>query len=208
MDIVTFVKKYPLKQFSKGEALLGEGDVSELLLAIRSGFVKVSSLDTNGTERMLWIAGRYDMVPTEQLFSARRPMQFFYTALSSGEAYCINKADFLLAAKSDAMLMGEIARSMSSHYDDLLVRISTTEQAGVRQKLIATLLYLAERFSADSAVDLYAIGLRLTHEDIATLIGSTRETVSLELQKLRTSGIISYDRTMFVVHTTVCAAAL
>jgi CRP/FNR family transcriptional regulator len=70
--------------------------------------------------------------------------------------------------------------------------------------LIATLHYLAQRFSADDTVDLYLLGLRLTHQDIAKMIGSTRETTSLELQRLQRDGYISYDRTRFIVHVSKC----
>ena len=204
MDVIDFVKKFPVKPFSKDQVLLSGGDVSDTLLALSSGFVKVSTLDDMGNEHLLWIAGRYDIVPTERLFSKHTPLQFFYTALSDGAAYQINKADFLNYATTDLQLMTEIATSLSTHYDDLLTRISSVEQTNIRDKLIATLRYLAERFSADTTVDLYQLGLKLTHKDLAEMIGSTRETTSLELQKLNKQGCISYDRSKFIVHLDQC----
>lgn len=200
MDVVNFVKQFPVRIFVKGEALLEAGDVSPTLLALQSGFVKVTSVDDSGAERMVWIAGRYDVVPTEQLFSRQQQLRFFYTALSDGAAYQIEKSTFLTAARGNLELMTEIAISMSSHYDDLLTRINSTEQASIRQKLIATLCYLAGRFSAERQVDLYQLGLKLTHEDVATMIGATRETVSVELQKLRHDGYVDYSRSKFVIH--------
>ncbi|MDB5187470.1 MAG: CarD family transcriptional regulator [Candidatus Saccharibacteria bacterium] len=204
MDVIDFVKKYPIKSFTKGESLLSEGSISDTLLAIRTGYVKVTSIDDLGNERMLWIAGRYDIVPTERLFSQRSPLQFFYTALSDGELFQIKKSDFLSKAKEDVKLMAEIATGMSGHYDDLLSRIDTIGQSSIRDKLIATLRYVAQRFSADQSVDLYQLGLHMTHKDLADMIGSTRETTSLELHKLRTAGMIEYDRTRFIVHTDKC----
>jgi CRP/FNR family transcriptional regulator len=204
MDIVDFVKQFPRREFKKGELVMSEGDISETLLAIVSGFISVTSVDDAGDERLLWIAGRYDIAPTERLFSRHSPLQFFYTALSDGIAYQINKADFLNYAKTDLTMMTEVAMNMSSHYDDLLARINTVEQTSIRGKLIATLHYLAQRFSADDTVDLYLLGLRLTHQDIAKMIGSTRETTSLELQRLQRDGYISYDRTRFIVHVSKC----
>ena len=200
MDVIDYVKNCPTHLFSKGDTIIGEGAVSNTLLAIRTGFVKVTSIDTQGNERMLWIAGRYDIVPTERLFSLHSPLHFFYTALSDCEVYEINKADFLQKAKADLSLITEIASSMSEHYDDLLSRINSAGQASVREKLVATLRYVAERFSADRSVDLYEIGLHLTHKDLAEMIGATRETTSLELQKLKQAGYIDYSRTHFIVH--------
>jgi CRP-like cAMP-binding protein len=205
MDVINFVKNYPVKHFTKGEALISEGDISDTLYAIRSGYVKVTSLDDNGNERMLWIAGRYDIVPTERLFSRHSPLQFFYTALADGDVYQINKADFLAKAKADAGLMTEIATSMSGHYDDLLSRVNSIGQTSIHDKLVATLRYVAERFSADQSVDLYQLGLHLTHKDIAEMIGSTRETTTLELRKLQQAGSIEYDRKKFIVHVDKCA---
>ena len=204
MDVIDFVKKYPVRQFAKGETLLSEGDISDTLLAIRTGYVKVTSIDDQGNERMLWIAGRYDIVPTERLFSRHSPLQFFYTALTDGDLFQIDKADFLQKAKEDVTIMTEIATSMSGHYDDLLSRVNTIGQANIHDKLVATLRYVAQRFSADTSVDLYQLGLHLTHRDLADMIGSTRETTSLELQKLRSAGVIEYDRTHFIVHTDKC----
>jgi CRP/FNR family transcriptional regulator len=203
MDIVDYVKNCPIKRLAKGEVVLSEGDVSDTLYALRSGFIKVTSLDDEGNERMLWIAGRYDIVPTERLFSRHSPLQFFYTALADSEVYQINKADFLSNAKSDVTLMSEIATSMSSHYDDLLSRVNSIGQTSVQEKLYATLQYVAKRFSAEQSVDLYKLGLHLTHKDLAEMIGSTRETTSLELQKLRQSGYIDYSRDHFIVHVSV-----
>jgi CRP/FNR family transcriptional regulator, cyclic AMP receptor protein len=201
MDIVEYVKNRPVRHFTKGEVVLSEGDVSDTLLAIRSGYIKVTSLDDDGNERMLWIAGRYDIVPTERLFSRHSPLQFFYTALSDCDVYEINKADFIAKAKADVKLMTEVAASMSNHYDDLLSRVNTIGQTTIHDKLIATLYYVASRFSADQSVDLYQLGLHLTHKDLAEMIGSTRETTSVELQKLRQAGYIEYDRTRFIIHT-------
>lgn len=200
MDVIDYVKNCPIRHFDKGATVISEGDISNTLLAIRSGFIKVTSLDDEGNERMLWIAGRYDIVPTERLFSLRSPLQFFYTALSDCDVYEINKADFLSKAKTNVGLMTEIATSMSGHYDDLLSRVNSIGQTSVHEKLAATLRYVAERFSADSSVDLYRLGLHLTHKDLAEMIGSTRETTSLELQKLKKAGSIDYDRNKFIVH--------
>lgn len=200
MDTVAFIQQFPTRQLAKGEIALSEGDVSSALLAIKDGYVKVTSLDDNGNERLLWIAGRYDIVPTEHLFSHNTPLDFFYTALCDTAVYEVNKAKFLDYAKENLPLMSEIAANMSNHYDDLLLRVNSVEQASVREKLVATLRYLAERFSAESRVDLYKLGLFLTHQDIADMIGSTRETTSVELHKLRKDGFVDYDRTKFIVN--------
>ncbi len=199
MESIDYIKQFPLLTFEKGDVLLYKGEISDRLLIIKQGFIKVSSVNNDGSERLLWIAGSYDMAPTEQLFSSRGALQFFYTALSSGEVYIIKKSTFLTHAYNTPKLMREIAKSMSQHYDDLLMRVDSIDQSHARDKLIGTLLYLGRRFSSSSDVNLCQVGLHLTHADFSSMVGTTRETISVELKKLMNEGAISYDRNEFTL---------
>lgn len=208
MDIVEYVKEKPMRSFSRGELLLSKDEPIDSLLAIRTGYIKVTSISASGVERLVWIAGRYDITPTEQLFSKYGSSQFFYTALTDGSYYELNKSEFLDSAKENQELMTEIAKSMSSHYDDFMTRLDAVDAATVTERLLRTLLYLGQRLTADSSVNLYDYDLKLTHRDIATMISSTRETTSLTLAEFRAKGFINYSRKSFVIHIDKITEAL
>lgn len=201
MDHIDFVKQFPLRTFKKGEILLSEGDPATTLFAIQTGFVKVTAINEDGLQRLLWIAGRYDVVPVEQLFSTRSTLRFFYTAMTDGSAYQVDKQVFLRHATDMPSLMIEIARGIGQHYDELLDRLHAAGNPTAQSKVIAMLGYIAQRFSADVVVDLHQLGLRPTHQDIAEMIGSTRETTSLALEALRRQGAIDYSRECFIIYT-------
>jgi CRP/FNR family cyclic AMP-dependent transcriptional regulator len=199
MDIASYIQKFPLKNFQRGELLLQKGDSSSQLMAIRDGFIKVTSINASGVERLVWIAGRYDIAPTEQLFSKHGQVRFFYTALTDGSFYDVEKNDLLNTANKDPIFMAEIAKNMALHYDDFLQRIDAVDTATVKERLMRTLLYLAERLSADSVVDLFEHGLRISHQDLSSMIGSTRETTSVMLAELRNEDLIEYSRKKLTV---------
>jgi CRP/FNR family cyclic AMP-dependent transcriptional regulator len=199
MNIANYIQMFPLKSFQRGELLLQKGDSSSQLMAIRDGFVKVTSINANGVERLVWIAGRYDIAPTEQLFSKHGQVRFFYTALTDGSFYDVEKSDLLDTANNDPIFMAEIAKNMTLHYDDFLQRIDAVDSATVKERLMRTLLYLAERLSADSIVDLFEHGLRISHQDLSSMIGSTRETTSLMLSELRKENLVEYSRQKLTV---------
>ena len=199
MDTVDFISQFPYRTFRKGEVILNEGEISKLLLFIDTGFIKVTSLNSAGIEHMLWIAGPEDAVPSEHFFSRGNQLHFFYTALTNVKARAVDKTKYLEHTASDPVFMASVAASMSDYYDDLLLRIHSIEQSNVRDKLIATLSYLAERFGHGDIIDLYQLGLSLTHQDLAEMIGSTRETTSVELQRLRQDGLITYSRNHFII---------
>lgn len=119
----------------------------------------MDSLDRNGNEQLIWLATRYDIIPTESLFRKRGELQFSYTALTDLEVYAMPKQTFLEMCDNNHDVMREIAKSMSLHYDDLLVRLRSVEQSSIRDKLIYTLHYIANRFSGDAIVHFQDLGL-------------------------------------------------
>jgi CRP/FNR family cyclic AMP-dependent transcriptional regulator len=199
-SLVDFVKQYPLRTYAKSEVILRVGDSPTMLFAIQRGFVKVISIDDGGNEQLLWIAGRLDAIPTELLFSLRTQVQCYYIALTDIAVYEVEKQAFLSFAKDNLSLMNEIAQTMSMHYDDLLYRLKAVEQTSASGKIVHTLHNLGMRFSSEDMVDLVKLGLDLTHQDISDMVGLTRETTSLELNKLRTQKAIWYDRKNFVLN--------
>jgi CRP/FNR family transcriptional regulator, cyclic AMP receptor protein len=62
-----------------------------------------------------------------------------------------------------------------------------------RERLIHLLLELAEQYGkpADGGIDL---GIKLSHQDLAAVIGSTRETVTIVLGELQAEGAIRLGR--------------
>jgi CRP/FNR family transcriptional regulator len=200
MNTADFVTQFPLRSYTKGQVILSEDETVEMLLFVTSGFVKVTSLDNAGSEHMLWIASGDDIVPSEHFFSLHNKVSYFYTALSPVKAHLVNKAELLSEARKNPSIMTTIAASLSDNYDDLLLRIDAIDQSNIHDRLITTLRYLALRFGSGKMVDLHQINLPLTHQDIAEMIGSTRETTSLELEKLRSNGTISYSRSSFVIY--------
>lgn len=199
-ELVTLIKHFPLRDFRKGETLPTERDGRPIVYGIQRGFVKVYSVNANGEEQFIWLAGRLDIVPSEMLFSSRGNTEFLYTALCDMRAYAIDKREFLNAASGNIEIMTEIARTMSQHYDDLMMRIRSTEQSSAREKLIHTLYYMATRFSAEPRVALHELGLSLTHQEISQLVGTTRETTAIELKKLKDEGLIDYTRSQFFIN--------
>lgn len=198
-DFVEVIKQFPLRSYQKGESILQAGQPADTLYAIRTGFAKIGSIGAGGTEQLIWIASRYDIIPTESLFSVRSQLHFYYSALTPLEAYEIPKRTFLEMCKTNTSLITEVARSMSGHYDDLLIRLRAVEQSSIREKLIYTLHYVATRFSGDAVVDLSEVGLFLTHQDISRMIGATRETTAIELKRLKDEMYIDYSRNKMII---------
>lgn len=200
MDFISYVKQLPVREFSKDELLLASGDPSDTFFAVREGFIKATSTEDSGRERLLWIAGRYDIAPLERFF-VHKPLQYDYVGYSDGSAYEISKDALHEMIKQQPSAALEVARGLSEHFDDMSERLSAAGQADVRRKLLHTLYSLSMKFSSVEYVELDKLGLNLTHQDLADMIGASREVVSVELSKARADGFVDYTRSTFSVDT-------
>ncbi|MES2876391.1 MAG: Crp/Fnr family transcriptional regulator [Patescibacteria group bacterium] len=207
MDFVSYVKTLPVRSFSKDELLLASGDKSDTFFAVREGFIKATSTEDSGRQRLLWIAGRYDIAPLERFFT-QKVLQYDYVGYSDGSAYVISKQALHALIKENSAAAVEIARGISEHFDDVSERLSAIGQADVRRKLLHTVYGLATKFSSQEIVKLDQMGLNLTHQDLADMIGASREVVSVELSKARSDGFVDYSRSTFTVNTAKIRSAL
>ena len=191
-----------MKYFTKGELLIGQDTLIDEMLFIRTGFCKVTTTNEEGSNSLtIWIAGRYDAVPIESFFLAKAHTKFDYEALTDGSAYRLEKRHFLQYVTQHPTVFTQLAAEFNAHQENMLSYIAGVNQSTIRDKLLHTLHSLASRFSASGDCDLFALGLPITHKDVAEMIGSTRESVTLELRELKKLGFISYNRAKFVIHT-------
>jgi CRP-like cAMP-binding protein len=67
-----------------------------------------------------------------------------------------------------------------------------------RERLIHLLLELAEQYGRRTAEGI-VLGIRLSHQDLANIIGSTRETVTVVLGELQAQGLLELGRRKIVL---------
>ena len=67
-----------------------------------------------------------------------------------------------------------------------------------RERLVHLLLELAEQYGRQSAVGV-ELGIKLSHQDLASIIGSTRETVTVVLGELQAEGRLELGRRKIVL---------
>lgn len=201
MFLIEYVKTLPVRKFGKDELLLASGDESNTFFAVRDGFIKATTTDDSGRQRLLWIAGRFDIIPLERFFT-RKILQYDYVGYSEGSAYVISKEALHALIKEHPNAGLEIARGLSEHFDDVSERLSAIGKSDVKSKLLHTLYNLSLKFSSADVVELHAVGLNLTHQDLADMIGASREVVSVEISKARAEGYVDYSRSTFTVNVT------
>lgn len=186
------------RHYPQGAMIFSEGDPSDSVFILVEGLAELVSISTKGAETILYIL---------------KPGQIFGELLFSEEIRAFN------AVASTDVLVTLIPRK---RFQEILTAFPTVAQNFIRllskrlvmveqefagfghtwsyQRLGRVLLQLGKEHGVETP-DGTRIPLRLTHEDLAKLIGTTRETVTTQINKFRRLGLLRREGPHFVVNT-------
>lgn len=188
------------RKFSAGSTVLYQGEVPRSACIIKSGIVKVFSISPQGDEQivMFHIAG--EIFPSSWIFGKAPSTLFFYeVSVDSEIAYCPRETliEYMTATPERAHALLDY---FTTNYAASLIRVNALEQPKARDKLVYTLFYLCQRYSNTNSPTV-TIPLALTHQNLASLVGLTRETTAIEMSKLKKEHVISYKQQRYTIHT-------
>ncbi len=199
-NLSEFVRQHSLKTFKRNETLIFQDDKPDIIHYIKSGFVKGYDIDSQGTEQLLWLGSAGDFVPLAWLFEAEPTVPYFFSALGDVEAYQIRRSELREFLSGNPAALGEISQELAMRLASTFRHLNAVEKARAEEKILYSLFFLSRRFSDLAQQTVKQVSLPITHQDIASLIGLTRETVSQELKKLKEAGFVYYDKYQFTIH--------
>lgn len=118
--------------------------------------------------------------------------------LDEVEALAIPIPAFRETLAGDPLLQAALAAALVHQHRALQARLELLLLRSVEVRLLAFLLEALDRWGRPHT-DGHVIAAPFTHADIAWLIGSTRETVTLTLGKLKREGQLAFDRRRIVI---------
>ena len=183
----------PVRKFRKGQILIYEGDPVEHIYLLVSGYVKVSNILVNGSQRTIIIYKPGDAFPLTSFLSGQGVARYFYECMTDVEVRAKPQADFQAMIKGDLEVGEQLIAYTYKMSQQFVERIETLSAQSARSKVISLLAYLAKRVgkSYDGKVEL---GIPLTSQEIADMCGLTRETASLQIIRLKKENVVSGRR--------------
>ncbi len=166
----------------KGELILHPEDAIRHVFYIETGFVKVYSVNSRGEEYILVVYGPGELFPLVWL-PQRPTCNVFYQALAHCTLLRAEPADLEAAVRANPNLCFEMIERALRQHSIFIDRINNLQYKFARERLVYCLLYLARRFGV--TVDKgYEIGLRVSHQVLASNINLSRESVGREIDRL------------------------
>ena len=184
-----FFKQSKPQLYKKGEVILRGDEIPSGIFFLNRGYVKNYSFSENGDEFTFIIYRKNDFFPLAWTFNdTRKP--YFIETITPCIIHKKNREEFLEFLNHNPDVLIYIIERLTKRFDGLLERMEHMAFGNAYKKVCSILYVLSERFGKEGKDKTIMIDMPLTHKDLANLLGVARETVSIEIAKMKKMGII------------------
>lgn len=184
------------RRYHQGATIFAKGDAADSLYIIKQGKVRILSLSDEGTETIVHILKEGEIFGELLLSEEKRAL----TAAAGTDvlAAVLPKGSLEDLLSSVPALSKNFLRLLSRRLMHVERHFAEFGHTWSYHRLTKTLLQLCTDHGTETPKGTL-IALRLTHEDLANMIGTTRETVTTQLNRFRRMGLLKrQDRFLLV----------
>jgi len=186
-----------LRVFRGRETIYLPTEPGQSVLLLARGRVKIKVLTADGRETILAFIDEGELFGELALVDAA-PRQEFAEAVSDATVIAVAREEMLWLMAQHADLSLQITQLVGLRRRRVENRLRNILFRSTRQRVAALLLELIESHG-EMEKDGWHVGLPLSHQEMANLIGATRETVTLILGRLQAEGLIAIRRRRLTV---------
>ncbi len=175
------------RSFSRGRMIVAEGESSQSLYILLSGRAKVQRSDTEGKEVILAVLEPGECFGEMSLLD-NEPRSASVITLVSCDFMAINKEAFLGVLGENPQIAMNIMRGLVKRLREADRKIETLALLDVYGRVARVLLDFSEEVKGQRV-----IRAKLPRQEIAKMIGASREMVSRVMKGLEKDGYIGTD---------------
>jgi len=179
-----FLSLGKLRLYKRKSQVFRAGVRGKFVYLVETGWVKIHQVSPKGKDVILWFCG-----PGEIFGLAGLPREVFAEACTETKLRCIARDDFLLFLKEHpeaALNIVELLLGRLYVLSNAFLQ-ATTESKKVR--LIHLLLHLAYQHGRQIGLET-CIDIPLTEQDFASMVGTSRQTISKQFSSMKKEGIL------------------
>lgn len=190
----TLLRRAKTIKLAPRDLLFEAGDRSDDVFIIGTGCIKLFHLSRSGRQTILRFAFNGDLFGIAEILSKAK-REISAEANVASEIYSISELDFLDFLRTHPEASMRAIGILSARVRTVglsLVDIATDDVETRLARLLLRFAAISEKAHCDDVENEgeVCINVRLTHQDIASLIGSSRQTVTTTLANLRKRGTL------------------
>jgi CRP/FNR family transcriptional regulator, polysaccharide utilization system transcription regulator len=177
--------------YRKGQIVFHENAMPIGLYCIYEGNVKISKQNSNGREQIMRIAAPGDFLGYRSLV-AHRPYADTAIALEDTTICLLPKSEFFNLMQHNKKFYEALLQRICKDADDMEAKLGNIAYKPVRGRIAEALVLLAgknhqQKPKADSYIN-------LTREDLASLVGTVKETAIRTISEFKDENLIEIDK--------------
>jgi len=180
-----------MREIRRRQVIYLPGDPGSAVFLVNGGRVKVSKVTRDGKELTLAYRGPGEIFGEACLIDGG-PREEMAEAMENALVTEIQRPDFERLLQTQPMLGYRMTKVLAQRRREVESKIENLVFKDVNSKLAELLLRLATEYGVDDSRGTL-VALKITHQEMANLIGSTRETVSLTLSQFKRKGLIQTE---------------
>jgi CRP/FNR family transcriptional regulator len=175
----------------KGQIVYYEGTKPLGIFCVNAGVIKVYKTASNGKEQILYLAKEGDFLGYHALLG-EESYSNSATIIKDAKICFIPKEAFLGSMMKSPDFFRRITKQLSHELGIMEDKLTDASQKSIRERLAVLLLQLANTYGVDGGGH-QQIGLILTREEIAGMVGTATESVIRLLSEFKKDGLIELD---------------
>jgi CRP-like cAMP-binding protein len=183
-----FFQSGQMIRYKKGECILRADDVPVGVYFLKSGNVRQYIISPTGDTFIIHVYKPGSFFPLTWIINDT-PNVYNFDALTESTIVRASKEGFVALLHNNPDVLFFAAQKLAAGISGLVTRVGQLVIDEAYTKTILLLLYYADNFGKETSRGL-ELTVPLTHREIASWIGTTRETASLQMETLKKNGLV------------------
>jgi CRP-like cAMP-binding protein len=187
----TLEQRTVMREVRRKEVLYLPGDAGDRIYLLKRGVVKISGLNDDGREVILALLRKGEVFGEEAVLDDS-PRDHMAEAYDDALVCILSKRDFMEILRGSPEMAFKVTKLIGFRLKTFRNKVESFLFKGAPARLATTLLGLAQDHGVQDARGVL-LPLRLSQQDLASLIGVTRESVNLTLSEFRKRGLVEVE---------------
>ena len=196
-DLDYLERRAVARRFRPKDIVYFPGDSGEWVMVLTRGRVKIKDITPEGKETILAFIDEGELFG-EMALVDDGGRQEYAEAMEECHVLAIPREVMLWLMHRRPEFSLSVTKLVGARWRKIQNRLRNIMFHSNRERVLLILAELLESHGRKGA-DGWEIGLRLSHQDLASLIGATRETVTLLLGQLQEEGIVQIRRRRIII---------
>lgn len=187
-----FFSNYKEVTYNKKEVIYSAGQEATQIFYIKTGYVRFFLSSEDGQEFTVRLYKSLDLLAFIPVCTGI-PIEHTYASLTDLRCIRVSKEQFLSFLKVNPDILFELMKQYLISMNETMKRLEMLLMSNARKRILVVFGFLAEQIGELEKSGV-TMPIGFTHQELAGFTGLTRETVTIEVDKLRDEEVIMQDK--------------